>query len=55
MARSQMGRWQIGRRLLSISALSPLGDSDLWNPMGSIGPQKSGRVARNWRFHQSVS
>jgi hypothetical protein len=27
-------------------ALSPLGESDFWTPMGSIGPQKSGRVAR---------
>jgi hypothetical protein len=22
----------------------PLGESDFWTPMGSIGPQKSGRV-----------
>jgi hypothetical protein len=28
------------------AALFPLGESDLWTPMGSIGPQKSGRVAR---------
>ena len=27
-------------------AFCPLGESDFWTPMGSIGPQKSGRVAR---------
>jgi len=31
-------------------ALSPLGESDLWTPMGSIGPQKSGRVDRTGVF-----
>jgi hypothetical protein len=31
-------------------ALSPLGESDFQTPMGSIGPQKSGRVARRRRF-----
>jgi hypothetical protein len=29
--------------------LAPLGESDLWTPMGSIGPQKSGRVLRKRR------
>jgi len=33
-------------------ALSPLGESDFWTPMGSIGPQKSGRVARSRRSLQ---
>jgi hypothetical protein len=27
----------------------PLGESDRWTPMGSIGPQKSGRVVRKGR------
>jgi hypothetical protein len=31
-------------------ALSPLGESDFSTPMGSIGPQKSGRVARGGAF-----
>ncbi len=34
-------------------ALSPLGESDFWTPMGSIGPQKSGRVDRRRRFLQA--
>ena len=32
--------------------LAPLGESDFWTPMGSIGPQKSGRVDRSRRFLQ---
>ena len=35
-----------------IPTLAPLGESDLWTPMGSIGPQKSARVDRRRRFLQ---
>jgi len=38
---------------LQTLALSPLGESDFWTPMGSIGPQKSGRVDRRRRFLQA--
>ncbi len=36
----------------AVTSLAPLGESDFRTPMGPIGPQKSGRVARNRRFHQ---
>jgi hypothetical protein len=35
-----------GREEARIPTLSPLGESDFWIAMGSIGPQKSGRVDR---------
>jgi hypothetical protein len=34
------------RYALAPLPLSPLGESDLWTPMGPMGPQKSGRVDR---------
>jgi hypothetical protein len=37
---------------MHITALSPLGESDFWTPLGSIGPHKPGRVARRRCFRQ---
>jgi len=51
LARFREAPWQLGYRLpLARLALSRLGESDFWTPMGSIGPQKSGRVDRRGRF-----
>jgi hypothetical protein len=43
------------KSLCDDSTLSRLGESDFWTPMGPIGPQKSGRVARSRCFLQFVS